>query len=684
MKKLSLYFFPIFYFCFLSANAEEKIDSLNKVLSKNIPDSVRMKTYMELAGEHYLDAPELAIKDCEASLAVAEKIKSDEGIGEALGWLAFLNEQEGNIPFAIDYYTRSLSLAKKTGSKKSEATIYGNLGIIYNNLGKPDSALNYYQHSLKICEELKDSSGIATAYNNIGLVDQFQGRIPEALENLSNALHYYELLNDDDGITTAHLNIAAVYQEQRQYDNAKAFYQKSLAIAQKRNDKYAIGATLNHMGGLYEEMGMLDSALYYFTKALEVRTSINDKQGIAYTQKNLGNIYTRLKKYDEAKTAFVKSLSAFEELADKKGISVVTNLYGASLMNEGDLISGESYLDRSLRVARELNFPADIRNAAGNLQQLYRKKSRWKDALLMNDLFVQMRDTIANNDNIKAALKTQAKYEFEKREALLKSEQEKKNALAAAELKKQKFIRNAVIGGLAVVAFFLVVVFLQRNKISKEKKRSDELLLNILPEETAEELKQTGSAKAKSFDLVTVLFSDFKNFTQAAEKLSAEELVAEINYCYSAFDEIISKNGIEKIKTIGDAYMCAGGLPATNTTHPVDVVRAALEMQQFISSNKIQREQSGKPFFELRIGIHTGPVVAGIVGIKKFAYDIWGDTVNTASRMESSGESGKVNISEATYSLVKEKFHCTARGKIQAKNKGEVEMFFVSHSLDEL
>src|SRR4029079_527059 len=130
----------------------------------------------------------------------------------------------------------------------------------------------------------------------------------------------------------------------------------------------------------------------------------------------------------------------------------------------------------------------------------------------------------------------------------------------------------------------------------------------------------------KSFDMVTVLFSDFKNFTQAAENLSAEELVAEINFCYSAFDEIISKHGIEKIKTIGDSYMCAGGLPATNTTHPVDVVRAALEMQQFILSNKIQREQDGKPFFELRIGIHTGPVVAGIVGIKKFADDIWGDT----------------------------------------------------------
>ena len=227
------------------------------------------------------------------------------------------------------------------------------------------------------------------------------------------------------------------------------------------------------------------------------------------------------------------------------------------------------------------------------------------------------------------------------------------------------------------MALFLLIVFRQRNKISKEKKRSDELLLNILPEETAEELKSTGSAKTKSFDSVSVLFTDFKNFTLASEKLSPEELVSEINYCYSEFDKIVTKYGIEKIKTIGDAYMCAGGLPTKNNTHPIDVVKAGIEMQQFILSNKKEREAKSLPYFELRLGIHTGPVIAGVVGTKKFAYDIWGDTVNTASRMESSGEVGKVNISGKTHELIKNNFTCTYRGKIEAKNKGEIDMYFV-------
>ncbi len=242
-------------------------------------------------------------------------------------------------------------------------------------------------------------------------------------------------------------------------------------------------------------------------------------------------------------------------------------------------------------------------------------------------------------------------------------------------------MRNGFIGGFAVVLLFASVFFTQRNRISKEKKRSEELLLNILPAETAEELKATGTAKTKSFVSVTVMFTDFKNFTQASEKLSPEELVREINYCYSAFDEIITRYGIEKIKTIGDSYMCAGGLPVINFTHPHDVVHAGLEMQAFIEKNKEERIAIGQPYFELRLGIHTGPVVAGIVGIKKFAYDIWGDTVNTASRMESSGHVGKVNISDATHGFIKDKFNCTHRGKIEAKNKGLIEMYFVDSKL---
>jgi class 3 adenylate cyclase len=213
-------------------------------------------------------------------------------------------------------------------------------------------------------------------------------------------------------------------------------------------------------------------------------------------------------------------------------------------------------------------------------------------------------------------------------------------------------------------------------ELNKEKDASEKLLLNILPAEIAEELKAKGKADARDFDLVSVLFTDFKGFTAASEKLSAQDLVSEINICFEAFDGIMGKYKIEKIKTIGDAYMAAGGLPVPTDDSVKNTVLAALDLQSFISKRKTEMDALGKPAFEMRVGIHTGPVVAGIVGVKKFQYDIWGDTVNTSSRMESSGEVGKVNISQSTYNLLKDDsaFKFKSRGNIEAKGKGEAKM----------
>ena len=234
--------------------------------------------------------------------------------------------------------------------------------------------------------------------------------------------------------------------------------------------------------------------------------------------------------------------------------------------------------------------------------------------------------------------------------------------------------RNAELEGLVE----------ERTKdLKQERDKSEALLLNILPKETADELKAYGKAKPKRYDLVSVIFTDFKGFTLVAEKLTPEELIVELDNCFAKFDEIIVRHHIEKIKTIGDAYMCAAGLPKVRPSNPVDAVLASLEMQGYMNDTLAEKNAKGEEYWQLRLGIHSGPLVAGVIGTKKFAYDIWGDTVNLASRMESSGEPGKINISGDTYEYVKDFFICTYRGQVAAKNKGHVDMYFVERIREE-
>ncbi|TGK19786.1 adenylate/guanylate cyclase domain-containing protein [Leptospira stimsonii] len=222
-----------------------------------------------------------------------------------------------------------------------------------------------------------------------------------------------------------------------------------------------------------------------------------------------------------------------------------------------------------------------------------------------------------------------------------------------------------------------LLIFILTRNLNIERKKSDSLLLNILPEAVAEELKRNDSVAPVRYESVTVLFTDMAGFTQIAETMTPEELLSELDLFFRQFDFIVKIHSMEKIKTIGDAYMAAGGLPLKNKTHAIDAVLCGLEFQRFMLQKKQERESKNLSFWELRLGIHTGSVVAGVVGTDKFAYDIWGDTVNTASRMESSGIPGEVNISSETYEQIKDFFICEHRGKIKAKNKGEIDMYLV-------
>ncbi len=252
----------------------------------------------------------------------------------------------------------------------------------------------------------------------------------------------------------------------------------------------------------------------------------------------------------------------------------------------------------------------------------------------------------------------------------------------------QKFLYALLILGAIIILLVLKRyvdnvrqrrMLIDKNKtIEHERQRSEELLLNILPHAISNELKTEGFARARRYEFATVMFIDFKSFTKISEQLSPEELVKQLDMYFRAFDFIIAQYKLEKIKTIGDAYMVASGL-SDRMSSPTNMVKAAIEIQEYLNDTALDKKELHEPHFEARIGIHTGPVVAGVVGVKKFAYDIWGDTVNVAARLQETCETGSINISEATFNEIKYFFPCTYRGRLNAKNKGVIDMYYVDN-----
>ena len=335
-----------------------------------------------------------------------------------------------------------------------------------------------------------------------------------------------------------------------------------------------------------------------------------------------------------------------------------------------------------------VNLSSDANAKAKQLKQQGGQLTRQVQVIGQKDSLIGRKDQlIGQRDSVLTRRELEMRYQTDQIKIL-----EQQKQLQIAETEQERTTRNALLAGMGLLLLLAgllwrLIVNKQRanrqlaeknNQLDLARRRSDELLLNILPEELVNELKEKGITQTRHHDEVTIMFTDFKDFTKISELLTPTELVKEIDYCFRHFDHIIGKYpSIEKIKTIGDAYLCVGGLPAANANHAAEVVAAALDIRDFINELQAQRTNEGKQGFQIRIGVHTGPVVAGVVGAKKFAYDIWGDTVNTAARLESSGEPGQVNISEVTHNRVQSAFVCRHRGQVAAKNKADMTMYFV-------
>lgn len=578
-----------------------------------------------------------------------------------------------NADTTVYYATLAKNLSEKLNYSRGTASAYLRLGQAYNNLG------SYGQSQLCLSKALAlstDKLTTAKIYVNIGINHYEMSNYPEALKNYFTGLKAFEEAGDKKAIGSVYNNIALIYSDMGNYEEALKNHIAAKKIREANGDKRGIAGSYLNMGIIYFSLGNYTEALNNYFEANKMYEELGDKNEFALTYSHIGVIYKNQHKYADALKYYFAALKIQEEMGDKEGIAVSNYNIGTVHLEDGKAQLAREWLMKGLQLAKEIGIKTTIQDSYLSLSQADSTLGNYTNAYDNYKMYIIYRDSITNKENTEKILQQKIQYEFDKKETQSRAEQ----AVTKKELQTQKLVRNGFVVGFAVVLLFALLFLSQRNKIKLEKKRSDELLLNILPEEVANEIKRTGRSKPKTFSMVTVMFTDFKDFTRVSQYISAELLVAELDYCFSAFDKMLQKYKIEKIKTVGDAYLCASGLPVTSFTHATDMVSVAIEMCNFILERKKEKEAKGEIPFELRIGIHTGPVVAGIVGVKKYAYDIWGDTVNLAARMEQNSEAGKINISGSTYELVKDKFKCVHRGKVHAKNKGEIDMFFVERT----
>jgi len=580
----------------------------------------------------------------------------------------------------------AVTLAEKIGFGEGRAAALKNVGLGYYYQGKYLETLDHWTQSLKAFEELGDENGIANLLNNIGAVYADQGDDSKALDYSLRSLRISEKLGDKLRILSALNTVANIYYNNKAtWDKALNYLLRALPLCVELGDTEAQGVILENIGEIYFYRDDNAKALQYYQEAIDV---LGNSVNSAFAYNGIGKIYLKSGDYEQALRYHRRAYDMAEKLDAKlhmlRSLQGIANVY----LSRKNYALALDYFGRAEKLAQELQSYPNLKDLYMEMARTYEQAGDFRNAYVYQSRLDEVKDTLFNEITAKKLGTLQLEFDMEKKQSQINL-LTKDNDLKALNLRKQRFAKNAFMIGLLMIGFIAVLIFRSyRLKartsriLNRQKEEIEGLLLNILPAEVAKELQEKGQAVPRHYEHVSVMFTDFKGFTIIADSLSPQELVQELSACFVAFDGIMEKYGLEKIKTIGDSYMCAGGIPTAGGDHVHNIVKASMEIQQFIKDYNRRRQERGLASWEARVGIHVGPVVAGVVGKKKYAYDIWGSTVNIASRMESNGMPGKVNISSAAYELIKDRFECSYRGKLEAKNIGEIDMYFVDRERD--
>lgn len=540
--------------------------------------------------------------------------------------------------------------------------------LAFNELNDLNLALKYAEELVSLAKKKGHYIYLHRGYLQVGNKKRMLGKLDEAMEAFFRSAAAARKAGFQMGEGSAYGAVADTYTASNNHANARYYYRRAIALLQRSGESIPLASVISNAGDELLKYGDYDSALLHFREAGRIFSKMDYEMGKAYSMGNMGMAYANIGRKDLAEAYINEAIQVLEKAGDYYPICVYLLSMSDIYLSRGDERTAMNYASRSLELARKYGLKEQISDAAYKLSQLYEKEGNPEQSFKYFKDYVAYRDSVKNINAVQKIADMRANFEIAQKQAEVD--------LLNKEKENQRIISRSLGTILILSIFILGTLYWYIRTISREKRRSEGLLLNILPAETAKELKRNGVVEAVKVEGVTVLFTDFVEFSRFAELVEPEQLVKSIDYYFRAFDAIITRWGLEKIKTIGDAYMCACGLHTPNEVHARNVIGAAKEMVDLV--NKELGAEDGLLHFEVRIGIHTGPVVAGIVGTKKWQFDIWGDTVNIASRMESMSGKGRINLSETTYQLIKDEFPCEYRGEIEIKNHKKMKMYFLS------
>ena len=532
--------------------------------------------------------------------------------------------------------------------------------------------ISYSEQLISYAREQSSVDFIISGYLFLGNALRLNGEMTRALEAFFSAqdLATQHQMDREKGLSQ--IALADVYSVMGNSSQAINYYEQSIDILRKLKDSIGLASALLNAGDEYWNTDQLDLALTYFDESQILFEALDHKAGMAYNLGNIGLVYAKKSMAATAEEKMSEAISILEEMGDMYPICTYLIYMSEIYRDKGDEETSLKYALKGYNLAKTQDFRSELSLTSLHLSQLYEKMNDPINALDYYKQYVANRDSILNIESVREAEKLRSDFEIAQRQMQV-------DLLEETQRNQRTHLITSIV---AAGSLFLLALGLYRrykyisrtNAIIKEEQtRSENLLLNILPAETAEELKKYGKVKAKKFESVTVLFTDFKDFSAISERVDPEILVKSVDYYFSKFDEIVGNFAIEKIKTVGDAYLCAAGLHDKSHFHAEKILKAAISILDVINSPKPKDILD----FQIRIGVHTGPVVAGVVGSRKFAYDIWGDTVNIAARLESSCDPGRINLSKTTYELTKDIFQFEYRGLIAIKNIQELEMYYL-------